>query len=85
MFRTISIISRLCRMSPNIHARVMSPVSINSVRFKYQNRGDGGGGDKTGRRKEPTTTTASTYDDDETDARDSMDNDGADYNLLDDK
>lgn len=85
MFRTISIISRLCRVSPKIHARVISPAYINNnVRFKYQNRG--GAGDKTGRRKEPTTTTtASTFDDDENNARDSTDNDGADYNLLDDK
>lgn len=84
MFRTISIISRLCRVSPKIHARVTSPAYINNiVRFKYQNRG--GAGDKTGRRKEPLTTTASANDDDENDIRDSTDNDGADYNLLDDK
>lgn len=62
----------------------MSPVCINNVRFKYQNRG-GGGGDKTGRRKEPTAPTTSNYDDDGNDVGDSADNDGADYNLLDDK
>lgn len=85
MLRTISIISRmsLCRMSPNVRSRVITPACINNVRFKYQNRG-GGGGDKTGRRKDPSKQTTTTNDD-EHDAEDSMDNGGADSNLLDDK
>jgi hypothetical protein len=40
MFRTVSIIARLCRM-PAIHSRILSPIVINSVRFKYQNHGHG--------------------------------------------
>lgn len=73
MFRTVSIIARFCRLTPSIHSRILSPVTINNVRFKYQNRG---GGDKTGSRK--TTD----YDDDD-DAGELTD--GAEYNLLDDK
>lgn len=49
MLRTI--ISRVCRMSPVHHSRVISPAVINCVRFKYQ--GGGGGGDRSGRRKPP--------------------------------
>lgn len=85
MLRTISIISRmsLCRMSPKLHSRVISPACINSVRFKYQNSG-GGGGDKTGRRKDLSKRPTATNDD-ESDAGDSSDNAGVDNNLLDDK
>jgi hypothetical protein len=78
MFRTVSIIARVCRMTPStIHSRVLSPfTNINNVRFKYQNRA----GDKTGRRKIPT------IEDEEDDAGESTtENDGAEYNLLDDK
>lgn len=50
MLRTI--ISRMCRMSPVHHSRVMSPVVVNCVRFKYQGGGSGGG-DRGGRRKPP--------------------------------
>lgn len=84
MLRTISIISRmsLCRMSPNLHSRVISPACINNVRFKYQNSG-GGGGNKSGRRKDPSKQTTTC--DHENDAEVSMENIVVDSNLLDDK
>ena len=51
MFRTLSTITRLCWISTTLrHSRALSPVVINNVRFKYQNRG-GDGGDKSGRKK----------------------------------
>lgn len=75
MFRTVSIIARFCRMKPNFHSRVLSPVVINCVRFKYQDRGLG--------KKGPRITTT---EDDGDDAGESMmEGDGAEYNLLDDK
>jgi hypothetical protein len=78
MFRTVSIIARLCRMTPlTIHSRVLSPVTINSVRFKYQNRG---GGDKAGRIKGQMAV-----DEDDDAGESTKENDGAEYNLLDDK
>lgn len=47
MFRTISAVSRLCRMAPKIQFHV---VCINSVRFKFADRR---GGDKRGTAKDP--------------------------------
>jgi hypothetical protein len=74
MFRRIAIVARLCR-SPNIHSRLLSPCVVNSVRLKYQNRG----GDKGAWKKGPANN-------DLDDAGESaMENDGAEYNLLDDK
>lgn len=83
MFRTLAAISRLYRMSPSIH-KVLSPVVVNSVRFKYQNRG---GGDKAGRKKGPQTTATSTHDDhdDEYDDGNATPNDEGEHNLLEDK
>lgn len=83
MLRTLTSIARLSRMSPNIHARILSPATIiNNVRFKYQNR-EGGGGDKTGRRKPPQASSSLHDDDDGSDAGDPLENDND--NLLDDK
>lgn len=73
MLRTISAVSRLCRMTPNIHSRVV----INCVRFRYGNRR---GGDKRG----PGNNTITTFDD-ENDTRDGVDSNRANSNLLDDK
>lgn len=83
MFRTLAAVSRLYRISPNIH-KVLSPIVANSVRFKYQNRG---GGDKTGRKKGPQTTVTSRHDDydDEDDDGDATPNDEGEHNLLEDK
>lgn len=53
MFRTISIIARMSRMSSLHHSRIISPAVINCVRFKYQGSG---GGDRSGRRKAPQAT-----------------------------
>lgn len=52
MFRTISAVSRLCRMAPKIQFHVVTPASvcINSVRFKFADRR---GGDKRGTAKDP--------------------------------
>lgn len=75
MFRTVSIIARLCRAPTNIHSRVLSPVVINSVRLKYQNRG----GDRGAHKKGPIN------DDLDEVGESTMENDGAEYNLLDDK
>lgn len=71
MHRTVSILARMCRTSPAVCSRVLSPAIINNVRFKYQNRG---GGDKSGRRKAPAS-------DDDNDAGDNA----GEFNLLDDK
>lgn len=61
-------------MSPVINSRVLlSPLAINNVRFKYQNRSGGGS------RKTPT------YENDEEDSGDLMEEDNADHNLLEDK
>lgn len=79
MFRTISVISRLCRMSLTVHPRLLSsPLVINNnVRFKYQNRGGQGG-----RRQTPTYENG---EDDVDDSGDSRDYDKADHNMLEDK
>lgn len=79
MLRTLAAISRLSRLSPNIHTHLLPPTTvINNVRFKYQDR-TGDGGDRSGRRKHPKASSLHDVDD----TGDSMQ--ANEDNLLDDK